>query len=210
MNQVLCTTEEMMQAFQVSRQTISNMVDQGMPKVKENQFDLVVCFQWKVRNLEDRWENAKEHLNVDREEARYKRIMADLKDLELAKQRRLLIPIDLVRAEWDRIGSGMKTQFLALPTRLAAKLPAPTYVKVKVKDLAESEIKHILNELSSSDGSPNSGRQLGRDDEGPPALLGKAHRAAAPHDGKRVGGRKKIHPSGRKPRVTRKVVDVKG
>jgi len=198
-----------MQAFSVTRQTISNWVDQGMPKVKENQFDLVACFQWKIRNLEERWENAKEHLNVEREDARLKRTMADLKELELAKQRGLLIPVELVRAEWDRIGSGMKTQFLALPTRLAARLPAPADIKVKVKEISESEIKHILNELSSSDGSPNSGRQPKQDDEGSPASLGKGHHAAAPHDGKPVGGRKKVHPSGRKPRVARKVVDLK-
>jgi phage terminase Nu1 subunit (DNA packaging protein) len=199
-----------MQAFSVSRQTISNWVDQGMPKTKENQFDLVACFQWRVRTLEERWESSKGHARLEEEEARYKSIVADLKDLELARQRELLIPIELVKAEWDRLVSGTKTQFLALPTRLAAKLPAPADTKVRVKEIAESEIKHILNELSNSDGSPNTGRQSRRHDEGPPDSLGEAHRASAPNDGKPVGGRKKVHPSGRKPRVARKMVNVKG
>ncbi|MEW6511870.1 MAG: hypothetical protein AB1428_13040 [Bacteroidota bacterium] len=199
-----------MQAFSVSRQTISNWVDQGMPKIKENQFDLVACFQWRLHDYEARWETSKEKLDLAKEEARYRRIQGDLKELELAEKRGDLIPLVLVRAEWDRLVSAAKTQLLAIPTRLAAKLPAPAETKVKLKEIAELEVTQTLNELSSSDGIPNSRREPGPGSPGSQTTLGKADHPSAKDDGKPVGRRKKIHPSRRKPRVSRKVVDVPG
>ena len=49
MNKVL-GLKEIAQAFGVSRQTIFNWLDAGMPRTESGKFDLPVCIKWRIRH----------------------------------------------------------------------------------------------------------------------------------------------------------------
>lgn len=188
-----CTTADLMELFDVSRQTISNFVDQGMPKVEENTFDLAACVRWLLARKDRERQELIQNLGLEHQETRLKKAQADLKEIELAKEVATLVPVDLVEREWDRLYSVTKTHLLSLPSKIAVQVRAAKDIP-ETKSIMEEEIRQALYELSSTKGNPGSPKHTKADKKAAPVLGAPGETAVKAHS-KPVGRRKKVHPA---------------
>ena len=86
-------------------------------------------------------------LDLNAERARLAKEQADEKSLKNAVFRKELMPVDEIRDQWQRIAVAIRTQFLALPSRLSQMLETVTTPRER-HQMIESEVKTILNMLA--------------------------------------------------------------
>ena len=135
----IVSTEELMKLLRVSRQTISNYKDQGMPAFARGKWDLRKVFEWYVDKTTVEKEATQQELDLEVEKARKTKIEADLKQIELdlaqgkavTKTSQLLVKV--------------KNIVMNIPQRVAPKIIGRNLKEVKL--ILQDEQREALNEI---------------------------------------------------------------
>lgn len=198
------STIDVMRFFEISRQTVSNYVDQGLPMLGRGRFDAIAVRRWLDAKKEAEHKKILEGLDATKAEARFRNVKAETAEMDLAVKRGTLVPVERVMSMWETHIGSAKTKLMAIPARMAVVVMAAPRERHAIQALLEKEQREALNELAG-----NSRSQDRR------AVARNAKKKAAAHvaDAKkaktlRVGRRKKVHPPGGKPDRAREVADV--
>src|SRR5580658_7327353 len=119
-------------ALNLTEMRVQQLVKEGMPREARGQYDPVKCMLWYIRYLQ----HALEKKSVptldggfvgEREErVRLLRADADLREIELAKERGLLVALPDIEAALTDLVLTTKARIMAIPPRLAPELVGET------------------------------------------------------------------------------------
>jgi len=139
----------------LTEQRVQQLTKEGLPKEARGQYDGVKCMAWYIRYLQ----NALEKKAVptldggfvgEREErVRLLRADADLREMELAKERSQLVAIPDVEAMVTDLVLTTKARIMAIGPRLAADLVGETS-RVMIQAKIEKAHKDALSYLARS------------------------------------------------------------
>jgi hypothetical protein len=127
-------------------------VREGMPKAGRGRYDLGKCMAWYIRYLHAKMKVRATGTedggltSLKDERSRLLRLAGDLKEIELARQRREVIAIgDLEKAMSDLVVT-TKARLMALPARQAADLvaePSPAVIQGKLEKALKEALAHL-------------------------------------------------------------------
>lgn len=141
-------------ALNVDVRRIQQLVNEGMPKQGRGEYDGAKCMLWYIRYLQAAIKRRAipmegDELISEREQrVRKMRIDADLRDIELAKQRGQIVSIADVEREMSDMALTVKARIMAVPPRVAPDLLGETS-RVMVQAKLEKALKEALRELAS-------------------------------------------------------------
>jgi phage terminase Nu1 subunit (DNA packaging protein) len=140
---------------------IQQLVHEGMPRESRGQYDPIKCAHFYIRYLQ----NALEKKSVptldggfvgEREERiRLLRADADLREIELAKERSQLVAIPDVEAMLTDLVLTTKARILAIPPRLAPELVGETsrvMIQAKLERACKESLSYLAKALSAPPG----------------------------------------------------------
>src|SRR6266568_4383250 len=108
------------QEFGVSERQVQLYVQGGMPKAGHGKYDLLPCFRWYSQKLKQELSDASEKAgDLEYEQMRNQRAMADIKELELAEKRGQLIPLATYKAHIGAQFITVRQNILALAAKIA-------------------------------------------------------------------------------------------
>ncbi len=161
-DEFLVTTKVLSSLFGVTDRTISNWVEEGMPKEGHGKFNLKNVMAWQRKNSpsfvsfsenrEEYEEDEDGDLTLKTQKAlaeiRMKKAKAESLEIELKKEKKKLLDKDIFINEISKIITAQKSAFLSLPTKLSpilAEISDPN----EVKETINSYVRDILEDLSS-------------------------------------------------------------
>ena len=198
------TTKQVMEVFNCSRQTLTNWVEAGCPKLRRGVFDVRHLVKWNMEREKARLEARLKNLGLEENESRLKLAQAERAELDLAIKRAEYIDLDAVRTDWASHINTAKTQLLSIPAKLAIPLAACDNAAGR-RALIEQEIRRALDELSRDTlPAPAAAPARAR------PVAGRALEASVEAHREPVGRRKAHDPHRGKPRRTRAVAHVAG
>jgi phage terminase Nu1 subunit (DNA packaging protein) len=116
-------------ACHITPHRVQQLVAEGMPRTNGGKYDLGVCVSWYSRYLPDQVERRTPsvHATAEAEALRGERrrlieAQADLKALELARERRQLLPIGVARKLVARSLFRLRSRLLNAPGKYARRL----------------------------------------------------------------------------------------
>jgi phage terminase Nu1 subunit (DNA packaging protein) len=148
-------------ALNLSEQRIHQLVKEGLPREARGQYDPVKCMLFYIRYLQAALEKksvpmADGGYAGEREErVRLLRAEADLKEIELAKERSQLVAIQDVEKEMTDLVLTTKARIMAIPPRLAPELVGECS-RVMIQAKLEKACKESLSYLAQVGGAANS------------------------------------------------------
>src|SRR6267378_294241 len=135
---------------------IQQLVKEGMPRESRGQYDPIKCAHWYIRYLQQALEKRSVptldggFVGEREERVRLLRADADLREMELAKERSLVISI----ADYERTLADLilttKARIMAIPPRLAPDLVGETS-RVMIQAKLEKACKESLSYLARMD-----------------------------------------------------------
>jgi len=142
-------------ALNLHERRVHQLVQEGMPREGRGQYDVIACMLWYVRFLQraiekksaptlDGGSAAERHPRV-----RLLRAEADLRELELAKERANLIAVTDVEKMLTHLVRTTTERVMAVPARIAWQLVGETS-RVMVQAKLEKEFKEALAQLARS------------------------------------------------------------
>ncbi len=140
------SSPELRSYWGITLSTLSQYVLEGMPKIADNVYDLVECWQWKDRLQEER--SGRTALTF--EQTRHARAQADLKEVTLAKERGEIMTLDEVKNIWSKLILAFKGKILILPTKLPSRIAA-CQNQNEVRELLDEACRECLTELNQMD-----------------------------------------------------------
>jgi phage terminase Nu1 subunit (DNA packaging protein) len=192
-------TGYLMGLFSVSRQTISNWIDQGLPKVSRGKFSLRVSVAWVMERDRKRVDERLAAMGYEEQDARLKSAQAGLRELELARQREQVMLVDEHRRLMSEMVISAKSHLRSLPSKMAPQIAHQDAIFIQQE--LQQEINDILTGLSRRGADTDKPGPADRDRAVGVQSLGPA---AGP-DGKSVGRRVPVHSARRKSHRARKV-----
>jgi phage terminase Nu1 subunit (DNA packaging protein) len=192
-------TEDMVRLFSVSRPTLSNWIEAGMPKLSRGRFSLSATIAWALERERKRVDERLEDLGFEEQDARLKKAQAGLRELDLAERRGLLMLRDEHRRLVSEMVSSAMAHMRSMPSNMAPKLAHQDEVFIQTE--LTQEINDILTDLA----------RRGAKADAPGGTTGDRAVGVSAVDtteepqGKRVGRRAPVHPPRGKPNRTRKV-----
>jgi phage terminase Nu1 subunit (DNA packaging protein) len=127
---------------------INYLCREGMPKADRGKYDLEVCVQWYINNLRDKIEGKDiEGIEVERKKlvtAQRKKI-----DLESAKMRGEMIPVEVVARTLNEIGVIISTQLDGIAARHAGML-ATMHEPAEIQKVLFDESRSIRGAVARS------------------------------------------------------------
>jgi phage terminase Nu1 subunit (DNA packaging protein) len=150
----LLTTRNVMELFGTSRQSITNWVDQGMPRINKDRFDARAIVQWRTRYELERSQTRLAGLKVEEQSARLKSAQAGLREMELARERENIILVDEHMRLMSEMVLSAKSHLRSLPSKLAPQLAHqdPQFVQ----KLISQEINEVLCDMAKRGTPPQS------------------------------------------------------
>ena len=144
---------QLMQALNVTERRIGELVKEGMPKDARGQYDLGKCMLWYIRYLQAalKRRNGSEipddqGRTEQRERLRLLSAEAELKELELARERGELMALpDLEKMMTDLVIT-TKARILAVSPRVAAQLVGQDRLAIEAE--LDKELKSALSYLT--------------------------------------------------------------
>lgn len=148
------------QALNLDERRIQQLVKEGMPREKRGQYDAVKCMLWYIRYLQAALEKKSVPLADggyagEREErVRLLRADADMREIELAKERGQLVALPDVESTLTDLVLTTKARVMAIAPRLAPELVGETS-RVMIQAKLEKAHKEALSYLAkaATDGS---------------------------------------------------------
>ena len=164
----LVNVERVAQALNLQKRRVQQLVNEGMPKEGRGQYDPVKCMLWYIRYLQAALEKRSVPMTDgtfagEREErVRLLRADADLREIELAKERSQLVAISDIEQLFTDLVLTTKARILAIPPRLAPELVGESS-RVMIQAKIEKACKEALSYLANrqKDGSPNTPARKG-------------------------------------------------
>jgi phage terminase Nu1 subunit (DNA packaging protein) len=145
--------DKIAQALNLSEQRVHQLVKEGLPKEGRGQYDPVKCMLWYIRYLQQALEK-KAVPTLDggfvgerEERVRLLRADADLREMELARERGLVVAIQDVEKEMTDLILTTKARVMAVAPRLAADIVGETS-RVMAHAKIEKALKEALLGLS--------------------------------------------------------------
>jgi phage terminase Nu1 subunit (DNA packaging protein) len=142
----------------LDKRRVQQLVEEGMPREARGQYDPVKCMLWYIRYLQSVIEK-KSVPTLDggfvgerEERVRLLRAHADLREIELAKERALLMAIPDVEAMLTDLKVTTTARIMAIPPRLAPELMGETS-RVMIQAKIEKACKESLSYLAKAGGS---------------------------------------------------------
>lgn len=156
--------EKVAQALNLTEQRIHQLVKEGLPKEGRGQFDPVKCMLWYIRYLQQAL--AKKAVPTpdggfvgEREErVRLLRADADLKEIELAKERGLLVALPDIETTLTDLVLTTKARIMAIPPRLAPELVGETsrvMIQAKLEKACKESLAYLARAVNDG-GNPDS------------------------------------------------------
>jgi phage terminase Nu1 subunit (DNA packaging protein) len=144
----------------LSKSRVYQLVSQGMPRKLRGRFEIEECSRWYIRFLQAALEKRAiptddGFISEQKERVRKMRADADLKELDLAKQRGELVAIADVEREMTDLVLTTKARLHSLPARLAPDLVGENS-RVMVQAKLEKAIDAALRELAERAKEPPS------------------------------------------------------
>jgi phage terminase Nu1 subunit (DNA packaging protein) len=138
------------EAFGVNRKTIKRWHDSGMPMNRDKTFNLSLCFDWKISQLEGDIGDTRP-ADMDAEAslkalAEYRQERAKITKLERQILEKEYVLVEKVRADLFTAGSMVKSSLYSLPERFGPILAAESD-SFTIKRLMRHEINIILDQL---------------------------------------------------------------
>jgi phage terminase Nu1 subunit (DNA packaging protein) len=164
----LVDVERVAQALNLEKRRVQQLVKQGMPKEGRGQYDPVKCMLWYIRYLQAALEKRSVPMTDgtfagEREErVRLLRADADLREIELAKERSQLVAISDVEQVFTELVLTTKARIMAIPPRLAPELvgePSRVMIQAKIEKACKEALSYLANRRNY--GSPNSPTRKG-------------------------------------------------
>ena len=141
----IVSTEDLMKLLRVSRQTISNYKDQGMPAYARGKWDLLKVFEWYVDKTTVEKEATQQELDLEVEKARKTKIEADLKQIELDLAQGKAVTIEEAVTKTSQLLVKVKNIVMNIPQRVAPKIIGRNLKEVKL--ILQDEQREALNEI---------------------------------------------------------------
>jgi phage terminase Nu1 subunit (DNA packaging protein) len=141
------------QALNLDERRIQQLVKEGLPREKRGQYDAVKCMLWYIRYLQVVIEKKAVNLGNEgfagerEERVRLLRADADLREIELAKERGQLVAIQDVEKEMTDLVLTTKARIMAIPPRPAPELVGETS-RMMVQAKLEKACKEALAYLA--------------------------------------------------------------
>jgi phage terminase Nu1 subunit (DNA packaging protein) len=149
--------KQVAKALNVSERRVQQLTKEGLPKEDRGKYDLGKCMLWYIRYLQAALEASGRRDSTDEdyggmreERARLLRAEAELKEIELAKERGQVVTIADVEREWSAIVLSVKARIMAIPPRLAPEILGETS-RVMAQAKIEKYCKEALAQLAKAD-----------------------------------------------------------
>jgi phage terminase Nu1 subunit (DNA packaging protein) len=153
--------EECAHELNLGSRRIQQLAREGLPKAERGVYDIIECLRWYVRYLQRKLieralpEDGDGDGGAPATSSAARRhellsIEAELKKIELAKEREQLVSIDKVSKDIAAIVVEIRTRILALPPRLAAEVLGETDLAIAQVKIDRS-LKGALESLSQYD-----------------------------------------------------------
>lgn len=156
-------------ALNLTEQRVQQLVKEGMPREARGQYDPVKCMLWYIRYLQ----NALEKKAVptldggfvgEREErVRLLRADADLREMELAKERGIMVAMPDVEKMVTDLVLTTKARIMAIPPRLAPELVGETsrvMIQAKLEKACKESLAYLARAVNNG-GNPNTPERAG-------------------------------------------------
>jgi phage terminase Nu1 subunit (DNA packaging protein) len=124
--------------------------ERGFPQIARGQYDLVACVHWYIVDLKRQIQDAKsggETLNEA--QARLTKANANLKEMELSRERGEIIAIDDMKKVLEKLFKPIREALLAIPKALAPQVMSRQTI-AEVEELLQTSVHKSLNELADS------------------------------------------------------------
>jgi len=157
-----------------------------IPKSARGRYELVSAVQGYIRYLRDRSIEAG-IISIDVARQRKTAAEAELAEIELAKARAAVVRIEDVARQWESILGGVRTRFLALPTKLAPLVAVENKQKI-VEEIISDGVYTALGQLVT--GISDDAGSYGEPEPSAPIELGKVETATEDND-KSMGRQRK-------------------
>lgn len=137
------------QRLKITPRRVQQLVAEGLPREARGRYDVDQVLDWYIARLEKQIAGQSDEegsLTYNKERARDRAAAADLKEIQLAKERRLLIAIpDMEKAMTDLVVS-TKAAILAVPGRVSLSLVGSDAGAIHEK--LQHELEEALSKLS--------------------------------------------------------------
>src|ERR1700687_2068815 len=150
-------------ALNLSEQRIHQLVKEGLPRAARGQYDPVKCMLFYIRYLQAALERksvptADGGYPGEREERiRLLRADADLREMELAKERGLLVALPDIEATLTDLVLTTKARIMATPPRLAPELVGErsrVMIQAKLEKACNESLAYLAKAVNDG-GNPN-------------------------------------------------------
>lgn len=145
--------ERLAELFGVTKQRVHQLVEKGLPREMRGKYDLNKCVRWYIRFLQTALEKRAvpleggELASEQMERVRKMRLDADLKEIQVARERKQLVAVDDVEKEFADLVLATKARIMSLPARLAPDLLGETS-RVVAQAKIEKALKESLAQLA--------------------------------------------------------------
>jgi phage terminase Nu1 subunit (DNA packaging protein) len=150
-------------ALNLTEARVQQLVKEGMPRESRGQYDPVKCLLWYVRYLQKALEK-KAVPTLDggfvgerEERVRLLRADADLREMELAKERGLLVALPDIEKMVTDLVLTTKARIMAIPPRLAPELVGETsrvMIQAKLEKACKESLAYLARAVNNG-GNPN-------------------------------------------------------
>jgi phage terminase Nu1 subunit (DNA packaging protein) len=131
-----------------SERRVQQLVREGMPKEAHGKYDPMRCLVWRVRDLQKKLDGKiaanGEPSTINEERLRLMRADAELKEIEVARERRQLVLVEDVEHEMTKLVLDTKARILAIAPRVAAELVGQQDSRVMIQAKVEKALKDAL------------------------------------------------------------------
>lgn len=148
------------QALNLDERRVQQLVKEGLPRETRGQYDPVKCMLWYIRYLQSALEK-KSIPTLDggfagerEERIRLLRADADMREIELARERGLLVAIDDVERDITDLILTTKARVMAVAPRVAPELLGLNS-RVMAQAIVEKSLKEALLQLSKREAPRN-------------------------------------------------------
>lgn len=150
----ILNAERLAEFLGLTKQRVHQLVAEGLPRELRGKYDLEKSARWYIRYLQAAIEKkaipleGDELVSEQRERVRKMRLEADLKEIELARERAQLVAVQDVEKEMADLVLTTKARIMAVPPRLAPELLGETS-RVMAQAKIEKALKESLLQLAS-------------------------------------------------------------
>lgn len=156
-------------ALNLDERRVQQLVKEGMPREARGQYDPVKCMLWYIRYLQQALEK-KAVPTLDggfvgerEERVRLLRADADLREMELARERGLVVALPDIEATLTDLVLTTKARIMAIAPRLAPELVGETsrvMIQAKLEKACKESLAYLARAVNYG-GNPNAPKRTG-------------------------------------------------